>query len=134
MLLFGLTGGIATGKSTAAKHFASKGVPVIDADRIARQVVQPGQPALRDIQLTFGDEYILPNGQLHREKMSQLVFSDATMRKKLNKCTHPHIRIEMVRQLLKNFLLCRRMVVMDIPLLFENKFQNWLHAVGVVYW
>lgn len=77
MRVLGLTGGIASGKSTVVKMFKERDVPVVDADLIARRVVQPGRPAHKQLQKTFGDEYFHPDGSLDREKMGKLVFSDA---------------------------------------------------------
>ena len=90
-LRIGLTGGIASGKSTVANMFASYGVPIIDTDLIAREVVQPGQPALDDIRHEFGDDIIAEDGSLDRAEMRRIVFSDEDARKRLEAITHPRI-------------------------------------------
>ncbi|MDJ0910061.1 MAG: dephospho-CoA kinase [Woeseiaceae bacterium] len=90
-LRIGLTGGIASGKSTVADMFAAHGVPIIDTDLIAREVVQPGQPALDDIRHEFGDDVIAEDGSLDRAEMRRIVFSDEDARKRLEAITHPRI-------------------------------------------
>jgi dephospho-CoA kinase len=91
MLLFGLTGGIASGKSTVAARIASCGVPVIDADALAREVVLPGTDGLEEIRRTFGDAVLAPDGTLDRKELARLVFADDALRKRLNAITHPRI-------------------------------------------
>ena len=90
-LRIGLTGGIASGKSTVADMFAKYGVPIIDTDLIAREVVHPGQPALDDIRHGFGDDVITEDGSLDRAEMRRIVFSDEDARKRLEAITHPRI-------------------------------------------
>ena len=90
-LRIGLTGGIASGKTTVAEMFAVHGVPIIDTDLIAREVVQPGQPALDDIRHEFGDHVIAEDGSLDRAEMRRIVFSDEEARKRLEAITHPRI-------------------------------------------
>jgi dephospho-CoA kinase len=92
MKLFGLTGGIGMGKSTAAKVLAERGVRLVDSDALARQIVEPGQPALKEIQQTFGDSVIAADGQLRRDALAQIVFSDPVARQKLEAITHPRIQ------------------------------------------
>lgn len=93
-LRIGLTGGIASGKSTVADLFAGKGVPVIDTDIIARDVVRPGEPALEEIQREFGTEIVDEAGELRRRRLRDLVFEDAAKRKALEGILHPRIRDE----------------------------------------
>ena len=90
-LRIGLTGGIASGKSTVADMFADLGVPVIDTDVIAREVVQPGQPALAEIRATFGDGVIAADGTLDRPAMRSIVFGDDAARRRLESILHPRI-------------------------------------------
>jgi dephospho-CoA kinase len=92
VLRIGLTGGIASGKSTVADLFAERGVPIIDTDRIARDVVQPGQPALGEIAREFGAELIEPGGTLRRRRLRKLVFDDDRKRQRLEEILHPRIR------------------------------------------
>ncbi len=87
----GLTGGIACGKSTVARAFAELGVPVIDADELARLVVAPGTEGLSEVVAEFGKDVLLPNGTLDREKVGAIVFNDDNARRRLNTITHPRI-------------------------------------------
>jgi dephospho-CoA kinase len=93
-----LTGGIASGKSTVADHFAALGVPVIDTDVIAREVVEPGQPALAAITAAFGPEVLDAEGRLDRRRMRAQIFADPDARRRLEAILHPAIRAEMERQ------------------------------------
>jgi dephospho-CoA kinase len=97
-LRIGLTGGIASGKSTVADMFAERGVPVIDTDVIAREVVQPGEPALSEIEQAFGPEVIDGDGRLHRRRLRELVFNDDGKRARLESILHPRIRDAAVEQ------------------------------------
>lgn len=97
-LRIALTGGIASGKSRVADLFSALGVPVIDTDLIARQVVEPGQPALADVVETFGPGVLGADGRLDRRKLRELIFSDTTARQRLEAILHPAIRAEMERQ------------------------------------
>jgi dephospho-CoA kinase len=96
-LLIALTGGIASGKSAVADEFAKLGVPVLDTDQIARDIVSPGMPALGQLVAAFGPE-ILDGGRLDRAKMRERVFSDPEQRRKLEAITHPAIRAELARR------------------------------------
>lgn len=93
-----LTGGIASGKSTVADRFAALGVPVIDTDLIARQVVEPGQPALAEVVAAFGPGVLGNDGRLDRRRLREIIFTDATARRRLEAILHPAIRAEMERQ------------------------------------
>jgi dephospho-CoA kinase len=93
-----LTGGIASGKTTVADLFAALGVPVIDTDVIARQVVEPGQPALAAVVAAFGPDVLDAEGRLDRRRMRERIFADPTARQQLNAILHPAIRTEMERQ------------------------------------
>jgi dephospho-CoA kinase len=100
--LFGLTGGIATGKSTVAARLRDRGVPVIDADRLAREVVAPGTDGLRDVVAAFGEAVLTPGGTLDRAALARIVFSDQDARHRLDALLHPRIRCrvaELERQL-----------------------------------
>jgi dephospho-CoA kinase len=97
-LLIALTGGIASGKSAVAEEFAKLGVPVLDTDQIARDVVAPGSPALGQLVAEFGTEILDANGQLNRAHLRERVFSDPVQRRKLEAITHPAIRAELARR------------------------------------
>lgn len=96
-LTVGLTGGIASGKSLITDFFMELGVPVLDADLVAREVVAPGAPALLEIARTFGRQYLAADGQLDRRKMRERVFTEPDARKTLEGITHPHIRKRMTQ-------------------------------------
>ena len=92
MKLYGLTGGIGMGKSTSEKLLRERGIPVIDTDTLARQIVEPGQPALEEIKNSFGPAIIGDDGRLKRGELAQIVFADAGARQKLEAILHPRIR------------------------------------------
>ncbi len=128
MKVFGLTGGIGMGKSAAARWLAGRGVPVIDTDLLARQVVEPGQPAWAEIKLTFGPEVIAPDGGLNREALAKVVFSSSDARKKLEAITHPRILVLWREQIEKWRAEKHRFAVVVIPLLFETAAEKELDA------
>jgi dephospho-CoA kinase len=96
-----LTGGIASGKTAVANAFAALGVPIIDADQVARDVVEPGTPALAQIVNVFGADVLDSTGRMDRRRMRDRVFADPEQRKKLEAITHPAVRAEFVQQSLK---------------------------------
>ncbi|WP_125606542.1 dephospho-CoA kinase [Lapidilactobacillus bayanensis] len=130
--VLGLTGGIASGKSTVAALFKKKGAAVIDADLIAHQLVEPQQPGLAAIIATFGQDYLLADGHLNRQKLGQLVFNDPQALFKLDELTHPLIRQEILRQTATYRASGQCLIVYDIPLLFETGYQPLCDAVLVV--
>ena len=117
MFIVGLTGGIASGKSTASSYFETLGIPVIDADTIARQLVQPGQPALQQIIRHFGESILDNTGELDRTALRAIVFSDAAARQDLEAILHPLIRAEMQRRI---GTLAGPYCILAIPLLIET--------------
>ncbi|MFC5590371.1 dephospho-CoA kinase [Sporosarcina soli] len=131
-MIIGLTGSIASGKSTVSAMLKRKGFPIVDADEIARQVVEPGSPVLTEISQAFGQGVLQADGSLNREKLGELIFNDKEKRLQLNGIIHPAIRKEMLRQ--KEEWLARgaRTVIMDIPLLFESKLQSLVDKIIVV--
>jgi dephospho-CoA kinase len=133
-LLLGVTGGIASGKSTVVKMLGELGAPVIDFDLIARRVVEPGKPAWKDIVAYFGEQVLLEDKQLDRKKMSDIVFRDLEKRKKLESFTHPRINEEYARQLdelVKKYP--QAIIQVDVPLLIERNLQYMFHKILVVY-
>lgn len=128
-LRIGLTGGIASGKSTVAEMFRSLGAPIIDTDVIAREVVAPGRPALDDIRERFGSRVLTAEGELDRAAMRLLVFSDEHMRKKLEEIVHPRIRDETFRQAARAGGPYQILVV---PLLAESPLRQFVDRVLVV--
>ncbi|XP_021095832.1 dephospho-CoA kinase domain-containing protein isoform X1 [Heterocephalus glaber] len=121
MFLVGLTGGIASGKSSVLQLFQQLGCAVIDVDVIARHIVQPGYPAHRRIVEAFGPEVLLENGDINRKVLGDLIFKQPNQRQLLNAITHPEICKEMMKETFKCFLQGRRYVILDIPLLFETR-------------
>lgn len=128
MLRVGVTGGIGSGKTALTDWLTEKGITVVDADLAARVVVAPGQPTLAEIIAAFGDEYLLPDGQLNRAALRKLVFEDADKRKALEAMTHSRIREELIRQLAA---ADSAYVVLSSPLLLESG-QSELIDVSVV--
>ena len=131
--ILGLTGGIATGKSTVSHIFKNSNVPVIDADIIARQVVEPESETLKMIINEFGEKYLMENGTLNRKKLGKLVFSDGVALEKLNGVIHPAIRKEILAQIQSHRKLGSPLIVLDMPLLFEESYQTICDAVMVVF-
>jgi dephospho-CoA kinase len=133
-LLLGVTGGIATGKTTVVRMLEKLGAPVIDFDLLARKVVEPGEPAWKDIVGYFGEEVLLKDGSLDREKLSGIVFQDVEKRKVLESFTHPRIYEASERQVKKIVEEDPNAIVqLDIPLLIEQNLQHMVHKVLVVY-
>jgi dephospho-CoA kinase len=128
-LRIGLTGGIASGKTTVAAIFAELGVPVIDTDTIAREVVAPGRPALAEIVETFGTGVLAIDGQLDRGALRRLIFTDTARRRQLEAILHPRIRAET----LARADACRGPYhVIVVPLLLETGFASLVDRVLVV--
>lgn len=132
-MILGLTGGIATGKSTVTGMLRERGIPVIDADQIAREVVEPGKPAYEAIVRHFGREILLEDGQIDRKALGEIVFSDETQRQKLNAIVHPEVRRVMREEAEAAEAGGAPIVFMDIPLLFESKLQHMVEKIVVVY-
>ena len=118
MFVVGLTGGIGSGKSEAAKLFAELGVPVTDVDVISHQITGANQPLIKEIEANFGYAYITPQGSLNRDAMRKLVFNDDDARTKLNAILHPAIYHEALKQLEQNKQAPYQ--ILAIPLLFES--------------
>jgi dephospho-CoA kinase len=120
MKLFGLTGGIGMGKSTAAEFLRQHGGQVVDTDELAHQLVEPGQPALAEIQVIFGKGMVSADGHLRRDQLAQMVFADPDARKKLEAILHPRIRERWQAQIATWRRENRALAVVVIPLLFET--------------
>src|ERR1022692_4484472 len=129
MKVFGLTGGIGMGKSTTGRILRERGVPVIDTDALARQVVQPGQPALEEIKRAFGEKIISPEGQLLREKLAEIVFADEVARQKLESITHSRIARLWRAQIAVLRDQDHPLAVVVIPLLFETSAEAELDQI-----
>jgi len=121
MKVCGLTGGVGMGKSTAARFLRERGAQIVDTDELARQLVQPGQPALAEIQSAFGPRVISPDGQLRRDELAKIVFADSAARKQLEAILHPRIREQWLAQVETWRVEGRPLAVVVIPLLFETR-------------
>ena len=130
--VFGLTGGIASGKSSVARTLRELGAPVVDADQIAREVVAPGQPALAEIVRAFGDKMLAPDGSLDRKRLGALVFADPEQRRVLNGITHPRIAAVTQARLEELRRRGEPVAIYEAALLVENKIHLGLDGVIVV--
>ena len=130
--ILGLTGGIASGKSTVSAYLAQNGALIIDADLIARQVVAKKSSGLKQIVAKFGGEILTASGELDRKKLGKLVFSNKELLKALTDITGPLIRAEILREIQAAKKAQVKLVVLDIPLLFEAGYQTLCDKVMVV--
>ena len=128
-LRVGLTGGIASGKSMIADLFAARGVPVIDTDVIAREVVQPGEPALQDIEREFGRDVLDADGRLDRRRLRELIFADDARRMALEAILHPRIRDAAI---LQSVMAGGDYQVIVVPLLVESPMRQFMDRILVV--
>lgn len=133
MILIGLTGGIASGKSTVSTMLRNLGAQIIDADKLARQVVEPDQPAWKDIVATLGEDVLLPNRQLNRQALGNIVFADKHKRQQLEAITHPRIRQAAEEQLRQVAREGKQVAVLDVPLLIETGWIDMVDTVWIVY-
>lgn len=134
MIVAGLTGGIATGKSTVAAIFAEAGAQVVDADRIAREVVRKDSDAWNRIVAQFGRQVLQPNGEIDRGRLADIIFNDAGRKEALNRIVHPYVQAETARRL-KAIARCHpeAVVILDVPLLLEANMTEGLAEIIVVY-
>jgi dephospho-CoA kinase len=130
--LIGLTGGIATGKSTVARLLAARGAEIVDADVLAREVVEPGSPGLAEIAAGFGADVLTPDGALDRAALGAVVFADPAQRRRLEAITHPRIAALMGERIAAGLASQAPLVVADIPLLFENDRGGLVEGVLLV--
>ena len=124
MKVFGLTGGIGMGKSVAARFLRDRGAKAVDTDTLARQLVEPGRPALAEIQEVFGKNVVAPDGQLRRDALAQIVFTDPAARRKLESILHPRIRECWLAQVETWRKENHTLAVVVIPLLFETNAES----------
>lgn len=132
-LSIGLTGSIASGKSTVSLMFDDLNIPVIDADKIAREVVYPGEEAYEKVVHTFGASILHEDKTLNRERLGEIVFADEMKRNQLNEIVHPAIRKSMIEKRDAFVAEGEKCVVLDIPLLFESKLEHFVDKIIVVY-
>ncbi|BBO74315.1 dephospho-CoA kinase [Desulfosarcina widdelii] len=134
MIVAGLTGGIATGKSTVSNFLSEAGARIIDADKIAREVVEQGTPAYDEIRAFFGEEVLMPNGDIDRERLGDIIFNDSDKKKRLDAIVHPRV-FERSAVLIAEIAASEpdAVVILDIPLLLEANMDRDLTEVIVVY-
>ncbi|MHA7964817.1 dephospho-CoA kinase [Paenibacillus sp. CAU 1782] len=133
-MIIGLTGGIASGKSTVAEMLTERGAKLVDADAVAREIVRPGEPALEAIASCFGQAILLEDGTLDRKALGEIVFRDAGKLEQLESITHPAIRKRMWEKIrFYEGEEPKALIVADIPLLFETKQEHLYEGVLVVY-
>ncbi|MGA6926867.1 MAG: dephospho-CoA kinase, partial [Desulfosarcina sp.] len=134
MVIAGLTGGIASGKSTVSGFLARAGALIIDADQIARKVVAPGMPAYRDILRCFDKQVRLPDGNIDRKRLGEIIFNDPDQKKRLDAIVHPRV-FERIERAIARFEDHEpdAVVILDIPLLLETQVDRDLAEVIVVY-
>ncbi|KAB2338797.1 dephospho-CoA kinase [Cytobacillus depressus] len=132
-VVVGLTGGIASGKSTVASMLIAKGVPVIDADIEARLAVEKGEEAYEEIIAHFGNEVLLENGSIDRAKLGSIIFHNEKERQKLNSIVHPAVRKRMLAKRDGAITKGEKLVILDIPLLFESKLSYLVDKTILVY-
>ncbi|HAO6539306.1 TPA: dephospho-CoA kinase [Listeria monocytogenes] len=129
----GLTGSVATGKSTVSNMIQQAGIPLVDADIAARKVVESGTEGLKEIVAYFGEEILLADGTLNRAKLGEIIFKDKEKREKLNEITHPRVKDYMLEARERFFRVGEELVFFDIPLLFESHLESLVDQIVVVW-
>ena len=132
-LIIGLTGGIATGKSTVANMFVDYGIPVVDTDKISSELLRKGSNAYNEVLVLFGKEILLTNGDINRKKLGRAIFNDNINREKLNSIIHPKVKSITLSEVKRHEELGAEIVVIDVPLLFETNFIELVDKTIVVY-
>ena len=133
MKIVGLTGGISSGKSTVSSYLKQLKIPVIDADEVARKVVEPNSQGAIEIRKVFGNDVFEENGNLNRQKLGELVFSNAENRQKLDALLQPLIKIMILDEIEEYRQKGETMIVLDLPLLFEKHYEKLCEEIIVVY-
>lgn len=131
--LLGLTGGIASGKSTVSAYFAAQDIPIVDADKVAREVMETSELAVAEIKETFGPEVILDNGEVDRAKLGQIIFGNDEKRHQLNNIVHPAIQKRIKEKVDELKVAKEPLVIMDIPLLLEGEYAKTVDEVMVIH-
>ncbi|KAK3029031.1 hypothetical protein RJ639_040083 [Escallonia herrerae] len=133
MRIVGLTGGIGAGKSTVSNLFKAHDIPVVDADVVARNVLKKGSGGWKKVVAAFGEDILLENGEVDRPKLGQVVFSDPAKRQLLNRLLAPYISLGILLEVLTLWMKGCKVIVLDIPLLFEAKMDKWTKPIIVVW-
>lgn len=131
-LVLGLTGGIATGKSTADEFFKKKNIPIIDSDKIAHNIMNVGKPAWKQVKNAFGQNYLNQDQTVNRKKLGELVFNNSAELKKLNDITHPLIYQEIQEKIKAEKDKGTPLVIVDAPILFETGGQSYCDKTLVI--
>ena len=133
MKIVGLTGGISSGKSTVSSYLKQLKIPVIDADEVARKVVEPNSQGAIEIRKTFGSDVFEEDGSLNRQRLGALIFSNAENRQKLDDLLQPLIKITILNEIEEYRQKGENMIVLDLPLLFEKQYEELCEEIIVVY-
>ena len=133
MKIVGLTGGISSGKSTVSSYLKQLKIPVIDADEVARKVVEPNSQGAIEIRKAFGSDVFEEDGSLNRQKLGALIFSNAENRQKLDNLLQPLIKIMILEKIEEYRQKGETMIVLDLPLLFEKQYEELCEEIIVVY-
>ena len=133
MKIVGLTGGISSGKSTVSSYLKQLKIPVIDADEVARKVVEPNSQGAKEIKKAFGSDVFEEDGSLNRQKLGELVFSKVENRQKLDELLQPLIKIMILEEIEAYRQKGETMIVLDLPLLFEKHYEKLCEEIIVVY-
>ena len=133
MKIVGLTGGISSGKSTVSSYLKQLKIPVIDADEVARKVVEPNSQGAIEIKKAFGSDVFEEDGSLNRQKLGTLIFSNVENRQKLDELLQPLIKIMILEEIEEHRQKGENMIVLDLPLLFEKQYEELCEEIIVVY-
>ena len=133
MKIVGLTGGISSGKSTVSSYLKQLKIPVIDADEVARKVVEPNSQGAIEIRKAFGSDVFEEDGSLNRQKLGALIFSNTENRQKLDELLQPLIKIMILDEIEEYRQKGENMIVLDLPLLFEKQYEELCEEIIVVY-
>ena len=130
--VLGITGGIATGKSSVVQHFIDLGFPVVDADIIARHLLDQNEQAYNEVVKVFGSEILQENGEINRQALGALVFNHPDKLKQLDELMAPFLQ-ESILAAIKQASQNQRLVIVDVPLMYEKGYDEWMDQVAVVY-
>lgn len=131
--ILGLTGGIASGKSTVAQMFRDAGIPLIDTDLIARDLLKKGTDVYEEVIQFFSSEILLTNKEINRKKLARIIFANTQKREKLNNIVHPRVQQLVETEIKRYNELDTKVVVVDVPLLFETNYQKIVDKTIVVF-
>ena len=130
--VLGITGGIATGKSSVVQHFKGLGFPVVDADIIARHLLDQNMPAYNEVVKVFGSEILQENGEINRQLLGALVFNHPDKLQQLDELMAPFLK-EKIMSAIKKESHNQKLVIVDVPLMYEKGYDEWMDQVAVVY-